>query len=446
MVLARTPLAAFGVVLTTACAALFLLALGAEAYGLIENPYVGILIFGALPTGFAFGLLLIFIGNLLGRRKGLTEVHWPTINLASRGQRVFVMGLLAASLVNIVIFAVAGYGAIHYMETPSFCGQVCHEVMEPEYVAHAEGPHANVTCVSCHVGSGAGALVASKIDGVRRLRGFLTGNITRPIATPVAEMRPAREICATCHWPEKIHGNKLKVIKEYSDDEASSETVTTLEMKVGGGSHVLGIGEGIHWHMNVQNRIEYVALDAQRQDIPYVKITAADGSVREYRKPGVTDAQIAAGSTRTMDCTDCHNRPSHSFSASAERAVDAAIATGRVPRSVPFVRREMVKALKTEAATADAALASIDRELRAFYAGDEVTAKPSAADLTRVVETAQAVYRTNVFPQMKITWGSYRSELGHMTSPGCFRCHDEEKATPDGKTIGQDCESCHLMR
>lgn len=446
MVLARTPLAAFGVVLTTACAALFLLALGAESYGLIENPYVGILIFGALPTGFAFGLLLILIGNLLGRRKGLTEVHWPTINLASRGQRVFLMGLLAASLVNIVIFAVAGYGAIHYMETPSFCGQVCHEVMEPEYVAHAEGPHANVTCVSCHVGSGAGALVASKIDGVRRLRGFITGNITRPIATPVAEMRPAREICATCHWPEKIHGNKLKVIKEYSDDEASSETVTTLEMKVGGGSHVLGIGEGIHWHMNVQNRIEYVALDAQRQDIPYVKITAADGSVREYRKPGVTDAQIAAGSTRTMDCTDCHNRPSHSFSASAERAVDAAIATGRVPRSVPFVRREMVKALKTEAATADGALASIDRELRAFYAGDEVAAKPSAADLTRVVEAAQAVYRTNVFPQMKITWGSYRSELGHMTSPGCFRCHDEEKATPDGKTIGQDCESCHLMR
>lgn len=446
MVLARTPLAAFGVVLTTACAALFLLALGAEAYGLIENPYVGILIFGALPTGFAFGLLLILIGNLLGRRKGLTEVHWPTINLASRGQRVFVMGLLAASLVNIVIFAVAGYGAIHYMETPSFCGQVCHEVMEPEYVAHAEGPHANVSCVSCHVGSGAGALVASKIDGVRRLRGFITGNITRPIATPVAEMRPAREICATCHWPEKIHGNKLKVIKEYSDDEASSETVTTLEMKVGGGSHVLGIGEGIHWHMNVKNRIEYVALDAQRQDIPYVKITAADGSVREYRKPGVTDAQIAAGTTRTMDCTDCHNRPSHSFSASAERAVDAAIATGRVPRSVPFVRREMVKALKTEAATADAALASIDRDLRAFYAGDEVTARPSAADLTRVVEAAQAVYRTNVFPQMKITWGSYRSELGHMTSPGCFRCHDEEKATPDGKTIGQDCESCHLMR
>ena len=58
MQLARTPLAAFGVVLTTACALLFLLALGAESYGLVENPYVGILIYGALPVGFAFGLYI----------------------------------------------------------------------------------------------------------------------------------------------------------------------------------------------------------------------------------------------------------------------------------------------------------------------------------------------------------------------------------------------------
>lgn len=446
MTLVRTPLAAAGVVLTTTCGLLFLLALGAEAYGLVENPYVGILIFGALPLGFAAGLALVLAGNLLARRRGATAVHWPVLDLSHRGQRFFVLGLIAASIVNVVIFAMAGHGAISYMETPSFCGQVCHQVMTPEYVAHAEGPHANVTCVSCHVGAGAGALAQSKVDGLRRLRAFVMGSYRRPIPTPVADMRPARDTCATCHWPEKIHGTKLRVVKEYADDEAVSETVTTLEVKVGGGSHLTGVGEGIHWHMNVQNRIEFVALDAARQDIPYVKMTSADGTVREWRKDGVTDAQIAAGTRRTMDCTDCHNRPSHTFAASAERAVDKAIADGQIPRALPFVRREVVKALKAEAATSDEALAGIDRSLRAFYASDQVAARPAPVDLERTVKVAKALHGGNVFPQMNITWGTYKNNIGHMDSPGCFRCHDEEKKTAEGKTISQDCESCHVMR
>ncbi|MEZ5289954.1 MAG: NapC/NirT family cytochrome c [Vicinamibacterales bacterium] len=445
MSIARTPLAAFGVVLATACALLFVLALGAESYGLIQNPYVGILIFGALPLGLLLGLACILVGNLLARRRG-REVVWPVVNLANRGQRIFVMGLLAASLVNIVILSAAGYGAVHYMETPSFCGQVCHEVMEPEYVGHAAGPHANVTCVSCHVGSGANALVASKVDGTRRLYKFLTNTASRPIPTPLAEMRPARDTCATCHWPQKIHGDKLRVIKEYGDDEASTETVTTLELHVGGGNSELGVGEGIHWHMNVDNQVEYVTLDRERQDIPYVKLTTRAGEVREYRRPGITDEQLAAGTRRLMDCTDCHNRPSHTFAPSAERAADNALAVNEAPRSLPFVRREMVKALKTDAPTRDAAMTAIDASLRAFYTGPDLPAPVAAADLDQVIRATQLVYRENVFPQMKIGWGTYRSELGHVSSPGCFRCHDEEKATPDGKTIGQDCESCHVMR
>jgi hypothetical protein len=445
MSIARTPLAAFGVVLTTASGVLFLLALAADRYGLIENPYVGILIFGALPAAFLLGLALVALGNLLARRHGTREVAWPVINLANRGQRVFVMSLLAASVVNIAILSVAGVGAVHYMETPAFCGQVCHQVMEPEYVAHAQGPHANVTCVSCHVGSGADALVASKVDGARRLVKFVGGTASRPIPTPVAEMRPARETCATCHWPEKIHGDRLKVVKEYADDEASSETVTTLELRVGGGGGALGVGEGIHWHMNVSNEVEYVALDRERQDIPYVKLTTSSGAVREYRRPGVTDEMLVTGVRRRMDCTDCHSRPSHAFSPSAERAVDGALALGQVPRSLPFVRREMVKALKAEAATRDEATASIDRALRAFYASDGGQAAPPA-DVDRVVGVAQSLYRSNVFPQMRVSWGTYRNELGHTTSTGCFRCHDEEKATADGRKIGQDCESCHRMR
>lgn len=442
MQLARSPLAAFGVVLTTACALLFLLALVVESLGVIDNPYVGILIFGALPAGLLLGLSCIAVGNLLARRRG-GQVSWPVIDLRKSSHRSLMMGLVVASLVNVVILGMAGNGAIHYMESPSFCGQVCHDVMEPEYVSHAAGPHANVDCVACHVGSGTGALVNSKIDGTRRLYKFVTNTASRPIQTPVAEMRPARETCATCHWAEKIHGNKLRVIKEYADDETSTETVTTLELKVGGGNHALGIGEGIHWHMNVDNEVEYVSTDRARQDIVYVKLTTAKGEVREYRKPGVTDAQISGGIRRRMDCTDCHSRPSHSFAASPERAVDGALALNQAPRTLPFARREMVKALKTDAATQEGGLKAIDSGLRAFYAQ---TASAPSADVARAVLVAQELYKTNVFPQMKITWGTYRNELGHMTSNGCFRCHDEEKATADGRKIGQDCETCHVMR
>jgi hypothetical protein len=300
--------------------------------------------------------------------------------------------------------------------------------------------------VSCHVGPGAGALAQSKLDGLRRLRAFVSGHVTRPIPAPVADMRPARETCATCHWPDRIHGDRLKVVREYADDEASTETVTTLELKVGGGRGAPGLGEGIHWHSNPANRVEFVARDAARQDIPWVRLTAADGSVTEFRAPGASDAEIAAGTRRTMDCTDCHNRPSHTFAPSAERATDAAIAQGRVPRALPFVRREVVKALKVEAATQADALTAIDRGLREFYAGVEATARPAAADVDRVVTAAQAVYRGNVFPEMRITWGTYPSHLGHLDAPGCFRCHDGEKVAADGRTIGQDCETCHRMR
>lgn len=446
MVLARTPLAAAGVVLTTACGLLFLLALGAESYGLIQNPYVGIVIFGALPVGFAIGLVSIAVGNLLGRRAGRTGVNWPTINLANRGQRIFIMGLLAASIVNVAIVSMAAFGAVHYMETPAFCGEVCHTVMEPEFVGHERGPHANITCVSCHVGSGAGALVQSKVDGTRRLVGLIAGNYPRPVPTPVHSMRPARETCATCHWPEKLHGDKLKVITEYADDEAVSESVTTLELKIGGGSAALGIAEGIHWHMNISNEVEYIALDERRQDIPYVKLTSADGTVHEYRKPGITDEALAAGTRRIMDCTDCHSRPSHAFEPSAERAVDRAISVGQVPRTLPFARREVVAAVKTGATSQEEAFAAISQHLKTFYGAADMAARAPAADVDKAIAAAQGLYAGNVFPRMNVAWGTYTNELGHINSPGCFRCHDEEKATADGKTIGQDCESCHRMR
>ena len=151
----------------------------------------------------------------------------------------------------------------------------------------------------------------------------------------------------------------------------------------------------------------------------------------------MTDAAVAAGVRRRMDCTDCHSRPSHTFAASPERAVDRALSLGQVARTIPFVRREMVASLKRAAEAGDGASEAIAAHLRGAV---------PPADVDRVVAVTQAIHAANVFPAMRVTWGTYRNELGHTDSTGCFRCHDEELATSDGRTIKQDCELCHRIR
>jgi hypothetical protein len=57
----------------------------------------------------------------------------------------------------------------------------------------------------------------------------------------------------------------------------------------------------------------------------------------------------------------------------------------------------------------------------------------------------QRIYQTNVFPGMEVGWGTYADQLGHTTSTGCFRCHDESHKTKEGLAIRQECELCHTI-
>jgi len=314
--------------------------------------------------------------------------------------------------------------------------------MEPEYSAYRASPHAQVECVSCHVGSGTEALVRSKINGTKQLWSLAAGTFPTPIPSPVRTMRPARETCETCHWSEKFHGDKLRQIKEYADDEKSSETITTLQLHVGGGDRATGTGSGIHWHMNLDNKVEYIATDTQRLEIPWIKFTDGNGKVKEYAIEGVTPEQLAKGEYRTMDCMDCHNRPAHTFDPSAERAVDTAIAKGEIPRDLPFTRKQAVAALTQPYASREAAMAGIDAKLREVYAAK---AGSNSALVDKTVAGVQALYARNVFPAMKVGWGTYPNHIGHVAFPGCFRCHDENHKATDGSVIGQDCQSCHDM-
>jgi hypothetical protein len=230
----------------------------------------------------------------------------------------------------------------------------------------------------------------------------------------------------------------MRAIHEYADDEGSSETTTMLQMQL---SRTTSRPRGIHWHANPAVRIEYVATDADRQTIPYVKVTNAAGETKEYVAADVTDQAIRAGRRHGMDCIDCHNTVGHPIAPTPEQAVDRAIAAGRVSRDLPYVRREGLRLVKASYPSQDEALRAIDQGLRGFYASHGGSIDPSK--VTRSVAAFQEVYRRNVFPDMKVTWGTYPDNRGHVTSTGCFRCHDDSHKSQDGSTISADCEFCH---
>jgi len=440
--LARHPLAVAGALLTTVSAVVFIALVIAAVAGLFENPYAGLVVYVVVPGLFLLGLLLIPLGMWLEARRLRHHPEatrdWPVFDLRKPTTRRTVLAVVALTAVNIVIVSLAAKGAMHWMESPSFCGQACHLPMTPQFTAWQNAPHSEVTCTQCHVGEGAKALVRAKLAGTRQLYHVITNQIPKPIPG-VADMRPALETCGNCHWAGRDSGDVIKVKREYADDDASSETMTILQMFVGGPGRPTSGGRAIHWHADPGVRIEFVSTDQERQKIPYVRLVGKDGKVKEYRAEGATDEEIAKGERRVMDCIDCHNVPAHRIAPTAEQAVDAAIASGSVSRSLPFVRRESVRLVKSEYSTQEQGLEEIEKGLRGSYTGKSGI---DDAALARTIAAVKNVYQRNVFPSMKVTFGVYPDNLGHITSDGCVRCHDGRTAS-DGSKINDDCEYCH---
>jgi hypothetical protein len=290
------------------------------------------------------------------------------------------------------------------------------------------------------VGSGASSFVKSKINGMHQVLAVMTGNYERPIPTPVANLRPARDTCEQCHWPQKFYGDTINVVPEYANDEASTPNPTKLVMHVGGGLPGLGAAGGIHWHNNPQIEIDFVAADAAREMIPYVRLKDASGKVTEFRAADADDNKIASAERRRMDCVDCHNRPTHKFFASPERAVDLALSRGAIPVKLPFARKRSVEVLTATYPDRDTAQKEIAQRLRAAYGAQ------SGPDVDQLVKAVQFLQARSVFPAMKVTWGTHPDNLGHTDAQGCFRCHDDQHKSADGRVISQDCALCHEVQ
>jgi hypothetical protein len=440
--LARHPVAIAGALITTASAVVFIALVIAELVGLFENPYSGLVVFVAIPAVFLLGLLLIPLGMWLEQRRlqrhPEATADWPVLDLGQPLVRRRALLFFALSAANIIIVLVAGYGSLHWMESPTFCGQACHTPMEPQFTAWQSGPHARTACVRCHIAEGAQGFVQAKLAGTRQLAHVITNKLPRPVP-PGAHMAPGAQAqtCRGCHQPERVIGDPIRVYPEYTDDQENTDASTTLLLFLGGPQSE---GRSVHWHADPANRIEYVATGADRQTIVYVKATDAKGQIKEYRTADATDQAISSGTRRTMDCADCHNTVGHPISPGPEKVVDRAMYAGSISPKLPYAKRESVRLLTASYPSKEAALSGIDQGLRDFYKSQ------SGADqqaVNRAASTLQDLYRGHVFPSMKVTWGSYPENRGHIVSPGCVRCHDDEHKAKDGSAINGDCEYCH---
>jgi nitrate/TMAO reductase-like tetraheme cytochrome c subunit len=409
-----------------------------------DNPYLGIIFFLLLPALFMAGLALIPVG-VWARRKnlqkaGLIPAVFPKVDF---DDKIFRHGLdivLVATIVNLLVVAMASYRGAAYMDSPEFCGQSCH-VMHPEYTAYKIAAHSHVDCVACHIGSGAESFIAAKVEGTRQLVDVAFDSYPRPIPSPVTNLRPAREICEGCHTPARYVGEKLLVKSSFADDEKNTETQTVLVLHLGGLdglSHLTGI-HGVHL-----GHIEYIATDSSRTTIPWVQKRNADGSETVYAASSLNGA-VPQGERRVMDCIDCHNRAAHPF-VTAEQALNQAMADGPVSPELPWIHKEGLMLLKANYASQEEARAKIPQQLEAFYRTGFPEVMATKANLVKKAGDGLAtVYCQNVFPSMKMTWGTHPNHIGHMSYPGCFRCHDGDHTAKDGTAIPQDCSVCHNL-
>jgi len=440
-------LSRIGVVFVTMAGVFWIWLLPTIIHGNIRHPYFGLLTFVALPGLFFSGLILIPAGIVLRRRRerhrGVYPRDLPPLDFKNVELRRLLIFVALVTAINVLIGGQLTYSSISYMDSVTFCGQTCHTVMQPEFTAYQGSPHSRVECVQCHIGPGASWFVRSKLSGTYQIYAVTFHKYPRPIPTPIHNLRPARETCEACHWPPRFVGDRLKIIPKYADDEKNSLTKDVLLLHIGGGES----GPGIHSaHLGTGITIRYGS-DEARQNISWVEYQNA-GAARTtlYLGAGTKPESANKAAGRVMDCLDCHNRPTHTYQL-PDRAIDQALAAGDISPTLPYIKKEALDILKRNYSSQEEAGAEIPGALAGYYQKSypDVYSQRST-DMTQAGKALVEIYDRNVFPQMKVTWGTYPNNIGHMDFPGCFRCHDDQHASADGsRKIPQDCNTCHNL-
>lgn len=419
----------------------------------VGGSYIGLYIYMILPIFLISGLIMIPVGMIRRTRRikrfGEEGVRMGLkIDLNDKKQKnamaIFVLG----SFVFLLLTAIGSYEAFHITESNEFCGLLCHNVMEPEYEAYQESAHSRVKCVECHVGAGADWYVKSKLSGMYQVYSVLFNKFPKPIPTPLENLRPARETCEKCHWPEKFYSYRIHNEKHYLTDAANTEWNIQLKMKTGSEHITQGLVDGIHWHINKDVKIEYIASSSKREFLPWVRyINLATGDTVIYQDiyetfdPEVLDSL----EIREMDCIDCHNRPSHDY-LPPQKFTDLLIASGQIPSELPEVKSLAMELFNNTYADRDTARQVIEKRIKEFYSSNYpqiMEEKPTLVD--KAIEGFMIGFSKNIFPEMKVSWDVYPNHIGHIEYNGCFRCHNGNHVSADNVVISRDCNLCHTI-
>jgi len=385
-------ISAVGAVVATGALFSFALLAWMDFTGDQKNPYLGIFTYIVAPGFLITGLVLVFFGAWAQRRWSIKHTNVPDkwrLDFTDQAHRRFLVLFGLGAVAFIMLSAFGSYQSYHIAESTQFCGRVCHSAMNPEFTTYQRGAHARVDCVACHIGSGASAFIQAKINGTHQLIAFTLDNYQRPIPTPVKNLRPARETCEKCHWPEKFHGNLDLTFDHYLSDKKNTPYSVRLLMHVNEGRPGSPLA-GIHWHVSPDSSVEYYATDEKRQDIPWMRVTnKKDGSSRVYRTAEFKGEPPAA-QIRVMDCIDCHNRPAHVFP-TANNAVEKSMALGTLSGKLPNIKRTAVQAmLQKDIATGAEAPGKIATFLTGKYKGSD--------ELPATIAEVQRIYAGTIFP------------------------------------------------
>lgn len=415
------------------------------------KPYMGIITFIILPVFLLIGIFSLVFGMLRERRRleqGIRRrKRFMIIDLNDPKQRRMI-SLFSVGAVLLLFFSAFGsYKAYEFSDSDEFCGEMCHEVMAPEYTAYLSSPHSRVGCVTCHIGSGAAWFVRAKISGAYQVYSVLFKKYSKPIPTPVHNLRPAKGTCEQCHSPQHFFSEIKREFTYYLYDEKNTKSSMNMLLKIGGGNSDLGRAEGIHWHMNIANKIEYIHTDEIRNEIPWVKQTSSDGTQKIFKKRNFKGnlTQLPEENLRTMDCIDCHNRPSHIYNPS-DKSVNLSMSLGRIDETLPYIKSIAVHVLEENYSTKENALDSIAIAINDFYYKNyPAISDTEHKNISLAIEEVKKIYDRNFFPGMKVSWRGFPNHISHLYDSGCFRCHDGEHFTDDGEMIRRDCNLCHTI-
>ncbi|HPC98812.1 MAG TPA: NapC/NirT family cytochrome c [Bacteroidales bacterium] len=418
-----------------------------------QETYLGLFIYIILPGFMLLGLLMMPAGIIISRRKAIAGLkadskRLPVVDLNNPNHKKAFVTFTIITLIILLLSTYGSFEAYHLTESVPFCGTLCHKVMEPEYTAYQNSPHANISCVECHVGSGASWYVKSKLSGLHQVYAVLAKTYKTPIPTPLHDLRPARETCEQCHWPQKFYSRTLQSKKYYMADSLNTEWDIVLQMKTGPQYSNLGLNEGIHWHINPDVNIEYISENDQREVITWIKYTnKSTGQTTFYKNPDIdiSDSIINASGKRSMDCIDCHNRPTHIYN-SPPVYFDNAMLKNEISGNIPFIKKAAMEVLRNNFPDKDSAIIQIRESISAFYKSELPEYYDAHKDLIdKAISALQSEFSKNTFPSMKVTYDVYPNHIGHLESEGCFRCHNDAFVSDNGRRITRDCNLCHTI-